>query len=202
MGLVSTADVGLLALPSSTLLPSDMKDFTGRLRSQPAPGPPPRRGPGAGGGRIRRPGDGGRDLTPRQGRAPLGPFQTFDIVGLTTAQNVFRAGGEQDRKLAAWLKTDHIDQGKLGPASGEGFHEYSEWRDASGASWPWCGAGPHTTPACSETMSARIRSDASMSDPRSTAGHRLDPGRRLPEPPAGTPGSSQSPALYYNRLID
>ena len=58
--------------------------------------------------------------------APLGPFQIYDIVGLTTAYNILAHGSEEKQKLAAWLKTNYIDQGKLGVASGEGFYKYSE----------------------------------------------------------------------------
>ena len=61
--------------------------------------------------------------------APLGPFQILDIVGLTTAYNIFAHGSEEKQALAAWLKASYIDQGKLGVASGEGFYTYSESRD-------------------------------------------------------------------------
>ncbi|MDT0632682.1 3-hydroxyacyl-CoA dehydrogenase [Rubrivirga sp. S365] len=58
--------------------------------------------------------------------APLGPFQIFDIIGLTTPYNIFWHGGPEKQKLAEWLKTEYIDKGKMGVASGEGFYTYSE----------------------------------------------------------------------------
>ncbi|TDT33942.1 3-hydroxyacyl-CoA dehydrogenase [Naumannella halotolerans] len=56
--------------------------------------------------------------------APMGPFQITDIIGLTTPYNILSNGGEQDRSLAEWLKTNYIDKGKLGVGSGEGFYPY------------------------------------------------------------------------------
>jgi 3-hydroxyacyl-CoA dehydrogenase len=56
--------------------------------------------------------------------APLGPFQIYDVIGLTTPYNILSQGGEADQKLAAWLKENYIDKGKLGVASGEGFYAY------------------------------------------------------------------------------
>lgn len=57
--------------------------------------------------------------------APLGPFQIFDVVGLTTAYNVSVMGDDTSKKFAELLKRDYIDQGKLGVATGEGFYRYS-----------------------------------------------------------------------------
>ena len=57
--------------------------------------------------------------------APLGPFQIFDVVGLTTAYNVSVMGDETSKKFAELVKRDYIDQGKLGVATGEGFYRYS-----------------------------------------------------------------------------
>ncbi|TCJ99033.1 3-hydroxyacyl-CoA dehydrogenase [Nocardia alba] len=57
--------------------------------------------------------------------APMGPFQILDIVGLTTPYNILINGGESHKKLAAWLKENYIDKGKLGAATGEGFYRYS-----------------------------------------------------------------------------
>jgi len=57
--------------------------------------------------------------------APVGPFQIYDIVGLTTPYNVLAHGDAEAQKLAAWLKESYIDKGKLGLASGEGFYKYS-----------------------------------------------------------------------------
>ncbi|MFC5501439.1 3-hydroxyacyl-CoA dehydrogenase [Lysinimonas soli] len=56
--------------------------------------------------------------------SPLGPFQFYDIIGMTTPYNIMANGGAEQRKLAAWLKENYIDKGKLGMASGEGFYRY------------------------------------------------------------------------------
>lgn len=58
--------------------------------------------------------------------APVGPFQIYDVIGLTTPYNIFLHGNEEQQKLAAWLKANYIDKGKLGVASGEGFYTYSK----------------------------------------------------------------------------
>lgn len=62
-------------------------------------------------------------------KAPMGPFAILDIVGINTAYNIVSAkaeatGREDYQKLAAMLKTEYIDQGKLGKATGEGFYKY------------------------------------------------------------------------------
>ncbi len=56
--------------------------------------------------------------------APAGPFQILDVIGLTTPYNIMAHGGEREQKLAAWLKENYLDKGKLGIASGEGFYVY------------------------------------------------------------------------------
>jgi len=56
--------------------------------------------------------------------APQGPFQIFDVVGLTTAYNISSAGGPAQQEFAKLLKERYIDQGKLGIATGEGFYSY------------------------------------------------------------------------------
>ena len=56
--------------------------------------------------------------------APMGPFQIYDIIGLNTPYNILSNGDENARKIAAWLKENYIDKGKLGRASGEGFYSY------------------------------------------------------------------------------
>ncbi|GAM13048.1 3-hydroxyacyl-CoA dehydrogenase [Mesobacillus selenatarsenatis] len=60
--------------------------------------------------------------------APKGPFAILDIVGITTAYNIANAKGEagvpQFKELANLLKTEYIDKGKLGVATGEGFYKY------------------------------------------------------------------------------
>lgn len=57
--------------------------------------------------------------------APAGPFQIFDIVGLTTAYNISAASDDPAKQaFAALLKEKFIDAGKLGVATGEGFYTY------------------------------------------------------------------------------
>ncbi|MBF6171835.1 3-hydroxyacyl-CoA dehydrogenase [Nocardia blacklockiae] len=56
--------------------------------------------------------------------APMGPFQILDVVGLTTPYNILVNGDENAQRLAQWLKTNYIDAGKLGIATGEGFYKY------------------------------------------------------------------------------
>jgi 3-hydroxyacyl-CoA dehydrogenase len=61
--------------------------------------------------------------------APLGPFAILDIVGINTAFNIVEAkaaatGDENMNKLANLLKTEYIEKGKLGRATGEGFYKY------------------------------------------------------------------------------
>ncbi|OLP01249.1 3-hydroxybutyryl-CoA dehydrogenase [Mycolicibacterium porcinum] len=57
--------------------------------------------------------------------APVGPFQIYDIIGLTTPYNIMANGDAESQKLAAWLKANYIDKGKLGLATGEGFYKYN-----------------------------------------------------------------------------
>ncbi|WP_235738695.1 3-hydroxyacyl-CoA dehydrogenase [Nocardioides alcanivorans] len=57
--------------------------------------------------------------------APAGPFQIYDVVGLTTAYNIASANPDPGHQaFAARLKAEYIDQGKLGVATGEGFYKY------------------------------------------------------------------------------
>jgi len=61
--------------------------------------------------------------------APLGPFAILDVVGINTAYNIGLAkakatGNESFEKIANLLKTEYIDKGKLGRATGEGFYTY------------------------------------------------------------------------------
>jgi len=57
--------------------------------------------------------------------APLGPFQIYDIVGLTTAYNISLANPAPKRQaFAKLLKERYIDKGKLGRSTGEGFYSY------------------------------------------------------------------------------
>lgn len=58
--------------------------------------------------------------------APVGPFQIYDVVGLTTAYNIASTNPDPGHQaFAAKIKADYIDQGKLGVATGEGFYKYS-----------------------------------------------------------------------------
>jgi 3-hydroxybutyryl-CoA dehydrogenase len=58
--------------------------------------------------------------------APAGPFQIFDVVGLTTAYNISAVSeSPKQREFAALVKERFIDQGKLGVATGEGFYRYT-----------------------------------------------------------------------------
>lgn len=61
--------------------------------------------------------------------APMGPFQIYDIIGLNTPYNILSHGDEHARSLAAWLKENYIDKGRLGIASGEGFYSYKSSAD-------------------------------------------------------------------------
>ncbi|QCB49848.1 3-hydroxyacyl-CoA dehydrogenase [Rhodococcus sp. PAMC28707] len=56
--------------------------------------------------------------------APLGPCQIYDIIGLTTPYNIASQGNEDQRRLAAFLKENYIDKGKLGISTGEGLYKY------------------------------------------------------------------------------
>ncbi|MDR9853607.1 3-hydroxyacyl-CoA dehydrogenase [Paenibacillus sp. VCA1] len=61
--------------------------------------------------------------------APMGPFAILDVVGINTAYHIGHAkaeatGDEEFKKIADLLKTEYIDKGKLGRATGEGFYKY------------------------------------------------------------------------------
>jgi 3-hydroxybutyryl-CoA dehydrogenase len=61
--------------------------------------------------------------------APQGPIAIFDVVGINTAYNITLAkakatGSQEYEKLAELLKSEYIDKGKLGRATGEGFYTY------------------------------------------------------------------------------
>ena len=60
---------------------------------------------------------------------PMGPFQIYDIIGLNTPYNILSHGDEHAQSLAAWLKENYIDKGRLGIASGEGFYSYKPSAD-------------------------------------------------------------------------
>lgn len=57
--------------------------------------------------------------------APAGPFQIYDIIGLRTPYNIMVHGDDEAQQLAAWLKKNYIDKGKLGLESGQGFYKYT-----------------------------------------------------------------------------
>lgn len=61
--------------------------------------------------------------------APLGPFAILDVIGITTAYNIVKGKAEATGKpayikLADLLKTQYVDQGKIGRSTGEGFYQY------------------------------------------------------------------------------
>lgn len=61
--------------------------------------------------------------------APRGPFAILDVVGVRTAYNISygkgeATGDEKYKQLAAYLKENYVDKGKLGRESGEGFYKY------------------------------------------------------------------------------
>ncbi len=56
--------------------------------------------------------------------APAGPFAIYDTIGLRTPYNIMVHGDAEAQQLAAWLKSNYIDKGKLGVATGEGFYKY------------------------------------------------------------------------------
>ena len=57
-------------------------------------------------------------------RAAISHRYNVDIIGLQTPYNIMAHGDATTQKLATWLKTNYIDKGKLGLASGEGFYSY------------------------------------------------------------------------------
>ena len=61
----------------------------------------------------------------------VGPCGMLDIVGMTTAHNIFSYwgdanGDEQMLKNAEYIKTHFIDRGKMGLATGEGYYRYPD----------------------------------------------------------------------------
>jgi 3-hydroxybutyryl-CoA dehydrogenase len=59
--------------------------------------------------------------------SPSGPFQIYDVIGLMTPYNVARANpSPKSQAFADYLKTNYIDKGKLGVATGEGFYSYKK----------------------------------------------------------------------------
>ncbi|WP_417494556.1 3-hydroxyacyl-CoA dehydrogenase [Maricaulis sp.] len=58
--------------------------------------------------------------------APMGPFQIYDIIGLNTPYNILSHGDAHAQEIAAWMKENYIDKGRLGVASGAGFYTYPQ----------------------------------------------------------------------------
>jgi len=61
--------------------------------------------------------------------APTGPFAILDVVGITTAYNISKMKAEKTgdtvkKRVVDYLKKNFVYQGKLGVATGEGFHNY------------------------------------------------------------------------------
>ncbi len=61
--------------------------------------------------------------------APVGPFGMLDVIGINTAYHVAKTRADQTgdadyQAVADLLKTEYIDKGKLGTATGEGFYTY------------------------------------------------------------------------------
>ena len=44
--------------------------------------------------------------------APMGPLEMLDVIGLNTPYHILLAGGPQEQRLAAWLKTEYLDAGR------------------------------------------------------------------------------------------
>lgn len=61
--------------------------------------------------------------------APVGPFGILDVVGVTTAYNINKMAADATNdpskvKAVELLKSEFIDKGRLGVATGEGFYKY------------------------------------------------------------------------------
>lgn len=57
--------------------------------------------------------------------SPYGPFQIYDIIGLTTMHNVTSASPDpKHQALSKFLRDNYIDHGKLGLSTGEGIYKY------------------------------------------------------------------------------
>ena len=61
--------------------------------------------------------------------AKIGPFGIMDTIGMQTMYNIDMLWGEKlgDQSLldrAALVKENHIDKGKMGVSTGEGFYKY------------------------------------------------------------------------------
>jgi 3-hydroxyacyl-CoA dehydrogenase len=60
--------------------------------------------------------------------APFGPFAFLDIIGPNTPYNLYKAygegGDELSARVAGWIKSEYLDQGKMGKANGKGVYNY------------------------------------------------------------------------------
>ncbi|QZY52299.1 3-hydroxyacyl-CoA dehydrogenase [Leucobacter tenebrionis] len=57
--------------------------------------------------------------------APTGPFEIYDVVGMTTPYNLGKDSPDPvQREFAEYIKREYIDKGYLGKGSGRGFYEY------------------------------------------------------------------------------
>ncbi|MBK0421149.1 3-hydroxyacyl-CoA dehydrogenase [Leucobacter sp. CSA2] len=57
--------------------------------------------------------------------APAGPFEIYDIVGMMTPYQLNKDSADPEmRAFAELVKTEYIDQGKLGKGAGRGFYDY------------------------------------------------------------------------------
>ena len=69
--------------------------------------------------------------------APFGPFAFLDIIGPNTPYNLYKAygegGDELSARVAGWIKSEYLDQGKMGKANGKGVYTYPnpEFEDSS-----------------------------------------------------------------------
>ena len=61
--------------------------------------------------------------------SPEGPFAILDVIGIGTAYNITLAkasatANPEFERLAHLLKTEYLDKGKVGKATGQGFYSY------------------------------------------------------------------------------
>jgi len=57
--------------------------------------------------------------------APTGPFEIYDVVGMTTPYNLGKDSPDPvQREFAEYIKREYIDKGYLGKGSGRGFYDY------------------------------------------------------------------------------
>lgn len=60
--------------------------------------------------------------------SPIGPFAFLDIIGPNTPYNLYKAWGDEgdelSAKVAAWIKSEYLDKGRMGTANGKGVYTY------------------------------------------------------------------------------